>query len=326
MLLAVAALAMTACSKSETEGVAPAAQTKAIGFDSHVNKSSRALSNASLTKFYVSGAYTTPTNSTPVQIFNNEEISKSGDLWSYTTEPRYWIKDANYVFHAYSDNNLKSEKARTQGDAFTLTDYLVNAMLQKDLVYAYKTQQGKETGNAKVAFDFKHVLTKVRFNFISAFPEGYKISIDEAILFNFRDKGTFTGGENCGWNETADRTADDVTIPVAVTATDLEKDATAVTSEYYMIPFAYTAQNVRFRFRLTVKNELGEQVYQNYRTASFKPTWIMGNAYQYNVTLTGNAAGLQKIEFETDPNMNLDDWTTGTGDIEFSFGTDVPGN
>lgn len=323
ILLAVAALAMTACSKSETEGAAPAAQTKAIGFDSHVNKSSRALTNANLAKFYVSGAYTTATNSTPVQIFNGEEVSKGADnIWTYAGVARYWINGANYVFHAYSDENASSAKARVVGSTFSINEYVVDEANQKDLVYAYKTQVGKETGNAKVAFDFKHVLTKVCFNFISDFPKGYKITVDEAALFNFRNQGTFDGGEKFAWKN-VDRTAEDVTIHLALSAADLENGVEAATSEYYMLPFTYENQNVRLRFRLTVVNVEGEKVYQSVRQASFKPTWVLGSAYRYNVTLTGSEAGLEKIEFETDQNMNLDDWTTGTDDIEFNFGTDV---
>ena len=91
-----------------------------------------------------------------------------------------------------------------------------------------------------------------------------------------------------------------------------------------MLPFAYTQPNVRLYFQLTIINENGAVVSQKVNYGAFKPTWAKGTAYSYNVTLTGKEAGLEKIEFTTSDDMDLEGgWATGTDNVEFNFGSEV---
>lgn len=335
LTLAVAALGFAACTNTEDIESGVLQTAKQIGFESHVNKNSRALGNENFNQFRVFGSYTTTINTTPVQIFNAVAVSKNGTDWTYADAARYWIKDANYTFYAYSKENAATGISRFTGAELTLEDYTVDGTEanQKDLVFAAATATGKETGNAKVAFDFKHILSKLHFTFKSNFPEGYIVTVDQVKIRNMRDKGTFTAstrvwsGQKRSSGETevvGDMVKIDV--PFAAENTDLAPQESVATTDIYVLPFAYTQPNVRLYFRLTIKNANGETVSQKENYGAFQPTWAIGTAYNYKVTLTGAEAGLEKIEFTTDSNMNLDGWITGTDDVEFNFGEEVQNN
>lgn len=332
IIFAAAALAMTACTTTKDIDYGVAQASKQVSFTSHVNKNTRALVNDNFNQFIVFGTYVTTTSTTPIQIFNGTTVTKTGADWTYTDEARYWIKDASYTFYAYSKENGTTGTSRLNGKELTFVDYTVDGTPenQKDLVFAAaENVVGKETGNAKVAFDFKHILSKIRFNFTSNFPEGYTIKVDNVEVRNFRDKGTFTASTGAWTNQTRSDEMLKVSVPFAEADKDKELLPTksVTTQDVYVLPFAYQQSNVRLYFRLTIINENGETVSQKENYGAFKPTWAKGTAYNYNVSLTGQAAGLEKIEFTTDPNMDLDGgWAAGTDDVEFAFGTEVQNN
>lgn len=330
-MLAAASLAMTACTNTEEVEQGFARTSKQIGFVSHVNKNTRALGNESFKQFSVFGSYTKGTSTIPVQIFNKTIVTKGNEGWKYTDEARYWIDGATYRFYAYSKENETTNTTRFEGAELTLDNYTVDGTEanQKDLVFASAVNiSGKESGNEKVPFDFKHILSKIAFNFTSNFPEDYTVTVDDVQIRNMRDKGTFTASTGMWSNQTRSKEDDEnpdnmLTIDVATPANALAKNENIDTESIYVLPFAYQSPNVRLYFRLTIKNRLGETVSQKVNFGAFKPTWDKGKAYKYNVTLTGEEAGLEKIEFTTDENMKLDDWETGTDNIEFNFGSQV---
>lgn len=337
IIFAAAALAMTACTTTKDIDYGVAQASKQVSFTSHVNKNTRALTNDNFSQFNVFGSYTTSTSTTPVQVFNSVAVTKSGTDWTYSEAPRYWIKDAAYTFYAYSKENGTTGTSRFQGAELTLEDYIVDATAdnQKDLVFASaKNIVGKESGNEKVAFDFKHILSKIRFTFTSNFPAGYKVAVDQVEVRNFRDKGTFTAS-TAEWSaqsrtNTAELADQMIKISVPFAAADVNKELApqeeVVTQDVYMLPFAYTQPNVRLYFRLTITNANNEIVSQKVNYGAFKPTWLKGTAYNYKVTLTGAEAGLEKIEFTTSEGMNLGDWAEGTDDVDFNFGSEVSNN
>lgn len=333
-MLAAASLAMTACTNTEEVEQGFAQASKQIGFVSHVNKNTRALGNDNFTQFSVFGSYTKGTSTTPVQIFNKTVVTKGENGWNYTDEARYWIQDATYTFYAYSKENVTTNATRFEGATLTLDSYTVDGTEanQKDLVFAEaKNITGKESGNEKVPFDFKHILSKIAFNFTSNFPEDYTVKVDQVQIRNMRDKGTFNASTG-KWGSQIRSTGDDIENPdemltINITTPDnaLAKGENVETEFIYVLPFEYKSPNVRLYFRLTIENALNEKVVsQKVNFGAFKPIWEKGKAYRYNVRLTGEEAGLEKIEFTTDKDMKLDEWETGTTEgIEFDFGSQV---
>lgn len=344
-MLAVASLAMTACTNTEEVEQGFAQTSKQIGFVSHVNKNTRALVNDNFKQFSVFGSYTTQTNKTPIQVFNGTVVKKGTDNnWSYTDGARYWIENANYNFYAYSKGNGTTENVRLDLETgkFSLVNYIVNNDNQKDLVFASAIATGKSEKNEKVAFDFKHILSKIQFNFISDFPKGYTLTVDQVELKNMRDRGDFElSGDEFQWRnvvrttgeeEVAENNMTQINIPFKTAAISGalgdsgKEDETPVLSEatadIYVLPYVYEKSNVRIYFQVTIKNANGIQVSQKRNFGAFTPTWLKGTAYKYNVKLTGAEAGLEKIEFTTATDMNLDGWEQGN-DTDLNFGTNI---
>ncbi len=341
-MLAAASLAMTACTNTEEVEQGFAQTSKQIGFVSHVNKNTRALGNKNFSKFAVFGSYITTTNATPVHIFNKVQVKKSEDAWTYD-EPRYWIDGANYTFYAYSkenetlfDDNRANGYTAFEAGNLTLTDYVVDGTTenQKDLVFASATATGQEKNNETVPFDFKHILSKIRFQFESNFPEKYTVTISNVKVTQIYDKADFTANTGI-WGNVRKATESGASISATLDNSTLPVENTkiATSTEMYVLPLNYNAttsgkQFARVNFRLTVKNENKETVLETDRFGSFAPNWEQGKAYQYKVKLNGSAAGLEQIEFAgTIGGEDNDGWAEGTdNNVNFEFGADVPAN
>lgn len=193
-LIGLAATAiLTGCSKDETMEMA---SQKAIGFETFVNKSTRAIdndvTNSTIAAFKVYGFLNTPA----AKVFDGTKVTGSyGGTWSYTPE-QYWTTDGKYWFAAVACLQMK-ENTYTS-DAYTLTwptelttegkCYGPNitfdnnaASAKQDLVYAFNGARtngspSPEPGsgyiaptssadNIDVSFSFKHLLSRVKFVF-----------------------------------------------------------------------------------------------------------------------------------------------------------------
>ena len=145
-LIAVAAMSLTACTQSDVieESVQ---SSNAIGFNTMVNKGSRAIESNTFKQFNVYGNYYYgSTSAAPVEVFTGTSVTREntadGTPWTYTGK-RYWIKDANYYFSAYAIDGGTIEKGTpvyTKDDSgkytFSISDFICDHTQQKDLVYA----------------------------------------------------------------------------------------------------------------------------------------------------------------------------------------------
>ncbi len=204
--LGVCAMALTACTSEEVieEGV----QGNAIGFQNAVSKESRALTNASLEKFYVYGYYLKDGfTATPVNVFSAVEVRKTGTTWSYDNT-RYWVPDTKYYFYAYSCENATAKVSASlnltgsdvNARALRFSNYTCNDSHQHDLIYAEAEGiDGKEAENEPVSFNFKHILTKINVEFTSGFAAGYDIEISDVRIVNIRDNGNYNPKAATPW-------------------------------------------------------------------------------------------------------------------------------
>ncbi len=352
-LYTAAALTLTAC--SSTDVIDESVQSPAIGFNTLVGKNSRALTNTNFNKFYVYGSYTkSGAELTPFQVFHGETVTKTDGSWSYD-DKRYWIPGASYKFFAYScDGNAINGDNGTVGYPLVTTDtytgpaqvlninnYICNSSHQHDLVYAKAAGNpiiGLETNNKNVSFNFKHILSRVNVKFTSNFTDDYKIAISNVHIVNIRDKGNYAWSDptTVSWvKSSVNRTDADKFINLDIEADkniaiNGQSEEEKVRTAYgYVIPYHYAENNVRLEFDITLykqsgarDNELREsdiQVLQRHLKGSWAPKWNEGYSYTYNVLLDGTAASLEPIVFETAEDMNLDNWTPGTTQIDFNF-------
>lgn len=218
-LLGVAVAAMTSCSNDKLLDQAEPIQ-RAIGFDSFVNKGTKAVTEtdspyitnegalAGLQKFNVFGYY-----GNEVVVFNNIPVIASKDAqaikWDYTnnnpTNLKYWTKN-NYYFAAYANKNSSDNLANVSFSNSTLTfsDYTVND--EQDLIadVVNKDNTSYQAYANKVAFDFQHLLTKIQFT-IKNTSNQYKMRI---VSINMAQNGAEASNNDLSSNGFSSSDAD----------------------------------------------------------------------------------------------------------------------
>ncbi|MBQ4519880.1 MAG: fimbrillin family protein [Bacteroidaceae bacterium] len=207
LLLGLAVAAMTSCTSDEVlEQVQPTKQ--AIGFESFVNKTTRAITTtdapgqtgtdgaisaiSGLSKFFVHGFY-----GNDAVVFNGIPVTRAitdGKApWSYDLDTNtneddlaYWTRNI-YQFGAYANGNNTDPIAGVEfvmGPStvdLTIPSYTVTD--NNDLVADIVTVDNSGLTNPKVDLSFEHMLTKVRFTVINNDAK-YKMRIVEALVIN----------------------------------------------------------------------------------------------------------------------------------------------
>ena len=182
-----AVVALAACSKEQTVSFDKGA---AIGFDTFVENSTRSVNDPSWSNtnlFADFGVYGYVENA---KLFDNVEVKGSalnGD-WTYTNT-QYWIAGAKYCFAAIAPKaNAKDGvfSVALNGDTYVGTTVLpfTNVNGTNDLLYAQNAQYvaGASGQNGKVEFNFRHVLSKVKFSF----KNDYNASMATIKVYNVK--------------------------------------------------------------------------------------------------------------------------------------------
>lgn len=176
LFIAIVALAAAAaCSNEEIVSV----NREAIAFDNaFVNNATRVKVDHTINGDNIKndyrgfGVYGFVTGTATAPIFTNEAVTwgtvNNVSGWYHNTV-QYWINGANYNFAAiapYSDTTVNSglytvTEATPSKTVLTYT----NECLDTELLYATATATGSADGNAAVAFNFRHILSKVKFTF-----------------------------------------------------------------------------------------------------------------------------------------------------------------
>ena len=328
----LALAAATACSNDELVSV----NQEAIGFDNaFINNSVRSVVDPSLTAstladFQVYGYV----ENTP--LFNAENIGvtvykNGGSLtqdqyagqaktdWKYEGT-QYWIAGAKYNFNAVAPMT-NGGWTKTAADATSTTLSFANNGTT-DLLYAYATAEGKVSGNAAVAFDFRHVLSKVKFSFENDYnATNATIRVKNIVITNPHKTANVVLGATTVWSDLA--TDNDFTLAFGMATDD---EATTGANENVEVAYAYGKTyesqnelflipssesypyNVAFTVELLVSNTV-VATYTHTATATFAP--LPGNAYDIKTVI--NATNIdpnhaqEPIEFTVNA---LPDWGT----------------
>ena len=200
--IAFAAMAVTSCTNDEMNEFIP--QEKAIEFGTYIGRDAQSrgsIEDATTLKDgfgVLAYQYTTSTNYSSANFMNNVEVS--GADWNYT-DTKYWPTDiTNKIdFLAYGPYSADDTNIEVTGKTLTL-NVLTNVANQTDLVVAtpkvglYNGVEGKfglDT-NDKVAFTFKHMLSRIAFYAMAA-SDDYDAVItitDISLTGKFHNKGT----------------------------------------------------------------------------------------------------------------------------------------
>ena len=190
----VALAAATACSNSEIVSV----NREAIAFDNaFINNSVRSVIDPSYkydTKMFADFAvygFVSADNQAPAAIFNGTQVV--GPNWTYEGT-QYWIDDADYTFHAVApltSGNWTNAVATTEGVSLTFNNTTANGASkgENDLLYATNDygvyNYVEDTAVGKVGFNFRHVLSKVKFSFKNTYnASNTKLAVKNIFIKN----------------------------------------------------------------------------------------------------------------------------------------------
>jgi hypothetical protein len=320
--LASAALLAVGCTNDETVEI-PA--TKAITFaDAFVNNNTKADPSTkltTLTAFNVYGYVTTTEGES--QIFNGDDVTKSGSDWTYTNT-QYWIDGGSYVFSAVAPTEEGATTDLSDG-VITTTISSFESDGETDLIYATSTAKGKASENNAVGLTFNHLLSKVKFTFVNGFPTTSNISLnvtDVTISDAVKAAQVEADGTTTTWTlpETVSK-GELVFGNVATKASEDAKeelttiaptdDATAI-NEKLLIPT--TSENYTVTFNVALLQGGSNLKIKEYPvTATIKgQTFEPGNVYNITATLTEknvnpDGTSLESIKFTV---SGVNGWNT----------------
>lgn len=327
LMMAALALALGGCSKTETTDVA---QGRAIGFDTFVGKSTKAVTevdNNSLTKFYVFGSYGSTGSWTPV--FTNVGVSggtvgTGGTEWT-PEQTAYWQPSTTYHFGAYSNgnNSLDGASFNAESQTLTFTDYAVG---DNDLIAAIpedKTTDATVTDEGAVELTFSHLLSQVKFTFKNEDSYDYTMEISNIKIENAVKvaTGTLVKGSTVIWEGTANEEYDFGTL------SDIAQAEGEGTHSTDLLVIPQSNETLVVSFTATFSDKTGQLAQGNF-TASLAyggneagttaNTWTPGFKYNYVATINGSTINedleQQVIKFTVESVTPWDDATDTTID------------
>lgn len=338
LLLGLGLLAMmTACSNDDEP---KAVSNNTIGFESFVNKSTRAndITMTNLKEFSVYGLMeNTETSTDMATLFDNTKVTLSGTDWTYSPL-RYWVAGNNYMFTAiapYETSGTSSEgywtfnPTNTVDTAFGYTgmgtiDFNNQvAEANQDLIYAFAKVKDAVAAQPPVAFTFNHLLSRVMFTFENTFATtGSYIEISDVTVTDVNGQGTIDmTAATPKWTITAGSTFARTFSLNTNNGVEFNNQGTAETTWYYFIP-ANQTYNLTFTVKLYTGSENGDVLAGTFDKVCTLPAVDMQQGYSYNFTASINEDNISNtpltpIEFTVTSVQNWEDWTNA-GSAEFS--------
>ncbi len=307
LILATAALTMTACSNDETIEVN---KGTAIAFRTAVNSRATQTTTSSLNKFYVSAV------NKGSAFMSDVEFSKgAGDV--FTSYPEYRWPTGEVKFYAYSPAPLSLGIKEGSATAFevndegaTLNDFApdINIANQVDFITATATsEEVKEDGTTKsVALEFSHNLTQIEIKAKND-NSNYIFSILGVKIARVASEGDFTFNPSEGesaWSLTDDKTQSyNVFYESAIELNANERTLMTNTSGNAMLlPQQLTKWNgeaeeegAYLAVLVNIKTANGSQIYPttegfyNWIGVGIGDNWEAGKYYTYTLDFTNGA-------------------------------------
>lgn len=348
LLISVLAISgLMACTKSD---VVEMPQSQAIKFGSaFVDNSTKVVDPSTtmenFTTFKVWGKLT-PTGGSSTNIFNGIDVVKDGsgtigDTWRYAEgDVQYWIPTVKYNFAAIAGTCNVSNNDNMPS---TIT---YDATTQTDLMYAQTDElTGQLSNNETVLFTFSHLLSKVQFEFVNAYPTASNlyIKVTNIKIVNPYFTGTYTinGGS---WGTQTLGTNYDLTFGYAGTETvDANNGTVTEVADYIapnngsaksnyarlMIPGVYNSTSkLKISFVATVYLKQGTDTYTEIAALKIDkssdyvvPTSLtLRNNYSYNFKIT-LGEGLEPIKFSV---SSVNGWDLDNNGTDSDTSDDKP--
>ena len=314
LLLAAIAATWAGCSTTET---IDQPKGQAIDFTSAYignpveTKAVSVIEKANINEFVVYGGYNDMTH-----VFDGVSVTgtPNADDWTYSTT-RYWVAGQEYKFAAYAPSAIQGNGTIATDFAtgnLNFTGYTSDATHQHDLIYATTTkttQDPLEQAPAKVQLRFSHLLSLIKFTFISGFGNDVTVTVKNLNVSGMISQGDYTGSTNSWTLGSATAAFTEIASATAVNKTSGQTKASSV--DFAVLPQTIVAEGTAEGTKVTVSFDVTVQDNQNeYIVGSAEAgvgvsatlpayTWLAGNRYNYNVTIAGENVDLFPIEFGT---------------------------
>lgn len=323
----VTAIALAACTKTETTGVS---EGNLIKFDNaFVGNPTKAgdLTKDNFDKFWVYGSSEGASSDWSDAKFTNTEVNKGSaginddSQWS-SAESAYWTANKAHFFAAYSNGGRIIDDANLNfnpsGSKLTFSNYTAG---ENDLVAAVATKDaatvGDGTSAGNVALSFKHMLSKVKFTFKTEAAHEQVMTVTN-LKFNAvkTTTGDITGPTTPTISWTMPGTSDYYVYNVTALA-DFAAEEGTFSSEMYAIP--QSNESLRVSFTVTWK-ESESATDEGVKTANFtgnlsyqtdsENKWKEGYSYNYIATINPEdvdpSLEEREIKFQVDA---VEEWT-----------------
>ena len=309
---AAAVLTLGGCTKTETVNVS---NVNYIGFDNayigNPTKAVTEITDQNIDKFFVFGGTEAQSD-----LFANVEVTKGQNGWTYVNQ-KEWEASTEYKFAAYYNDALLSNVSFDYASgALTFTDFESSPAHQADLLYDELTYTSKAEGttNDKMQFNFRHLLSIVKFTFNSGFAEGVTVTVSDMDFYGMNSKGTATPSESvCAWTaNTQLREGNGFSLFGEGNQTNTATSGAEPTSAWdncIVIPQTWERKDVMVaKFTVTLTGTgLDDVITKTKDITAYLPadTWEPGCCYNYVATISGQT--MDYIEFDAPIVTNWED-------------------
>ena len=237
----------------------------------------------------------------------NRVLIKKENNWSYENT-QYWIPGAHYNFIAISPNNSKFV-GNVTAEGANLPNFKLGDGTSDYLYAQTGTIEGKESGNEKVAFTFRHILSKVKFTFVNKYlADNTTIQVrDIKILNAYETAGVELNETTTTWsNQDGSKTL----LFGGATENDINtnhqvlqhNDAVESYRALFIIPGAIDGgYNVEFTYDILVGGEVIKSFTKTVNISDFAP--VAGLAYNLKAEIKPG----QPIEFTVNKVIDWDE-------------------
>lgn len=299
LMLGLAVAAMSSCTNDEVIDLNQSNQ-KAIGFESFVNKGTRAIADvdkSSLKEFYVFGYYGSNSG-----VFDNSIVLGNATSGWNVVEKKLWTKNV-YQFAAYANgygdgtnNTGTTDDDQLTGVSFANETLTINnySLDGKDLIAAFASQNNSEGNNQNdVSLTFRHLLSKVKFifDYTDGGNENLEMTVEDVTLQVPTTGKCVALNRTTTWSDHTTGTLTTYNVP-GVSKLGLDSDPSAIGDEYfYVLPTTSMGNEIVLAFDVTYTDKTQNDAIVKTEHHDLKlntasvATWSANTVYVYTVQL-----------------------------------------
>lgn len=345
LLAILATVAMVACSNDE---IVREAAPEAIGFDNaFVNNSTRSVVTPGYSTTNLFNDFAVYGFVENAVLFNGTKVAKDGSVsnqelsqvWKYK-DTQYWIAGANYDFYAVApySGNWTIKDATTPASTGAQISF-TNVDGTQDLLYApIVARQGGDNLGA-VAFNFKHILSRVKFSFKNGYnASAATICVRDIKITNAYATGVATlGADAATWGEQDGVITNGVAFGNATTVETYATDANEANLVNYDYAYGTTIEsyferllipgskewNISFVVDLLVS---GKKIATYDHTAKATIALAPGMSYDIKAEITATNIDPNHAQEPIEFTASMTDWTDATAENNATVDTIQQGN